>query len=270
MSRRTARSRTTTDPRISRRRVAVARSKRRKVAASAATVAAVAAIAWAALASPLLAVDEVRLVGGKHTSAVDIAAAAGLDPGDNLLLISTDRIEDAAETLPWVRRAEVHRVLPGTVRVRITERVPAFVLSLGATRWTLDVYGHILTTGVARKGLPVLGGVDTGDVEVGGRLAVPELLDALSAFRSLPAGVRSEVSAVIAPTSERISFSLADGMLIRFGAAESLDAKHEVLTALLRELRRENRVVAYVDVRVPTNPAVAPVGVPVPQPTPTR
>jgi cell division protein FtsQ len=215
-------------------------------------------------------VDEVRLIGGKHTTADEVAAAADLDSDDNLLLISTDRIEDAAEALPWVRHAEVHRVLPGTVRVRITERVPAFVLSLGATRWTLDAFGYILTTGVASKGLPVLGGVDTRDVEVGGRLAVAELLDALTAFRSLPARVRSEVTAVIAPTRERITFSLADGMLIRFGAAESLAAKHEVLTALLSELRREKRVVAYIDVRVPTNPAVAPVGVPVATPTPSR
>jgi cell division protein FtsQ len=268
MSGRTGRSRTATDPRISRRRIAVARTKRRKVAATAATITAVVAVGWAGLASPLLAVDEVRVIGGKHTTGDQVAAVADLDPGDNLLLISTDRIARAAETLPWVRRAEVHRVLPGTVRVRITERVPALVLSVGAARWTLDATGHVITTGIARKGLSVLGGADAGDVEVGERLEVTELLDALTAFRSLPARVRSDVTAVIAPSSERISFSLESGMLIRFGAAESLAAKREVLTALLGELRRENRAVAYIDVRVPTNPAVAPAGVPAPEPTP--
>jgi cell division protein FtsQ len=258
MTERSSRSRVATDPRISRRRVAVARSKRRKIAAGAATLVALGVSAWAALASPLLAVDEVRVVGGAHTSASEIATAAGLDADDNLLLISTDRIADAAETLPWVKRAEVDRMLPGTVRVRITERVPALILSLGATRWTLDTRGHILTTGAARRGLPILGGVDTGDVEVGARLEVPELLDALQAFRSLRERVRSEVTAVIAPSPERISFSLADGTLIRFGAAENLRAKNEVLSALLGELRQEHRTVAYIDVRVPTNPAIAP------------
>lgn len=269
MSKRGARARVATDPRISRRRVAVARSKRRKVAALAATVAAVAAVGWAALASPLLAVDEVRVVGAEHTTADQIAEAAGLDPEDNLLLISTDRIARAAEELPWVKRAEVDRMLPGTVRVRVTERVPALILSLGSTRWTVDARGHVLTTGAARRGLPLLGGADSGDVEVGERLEAPELRAALEAFRSLRPRVRSDVSAVIAPSAERISFSLDDGTLIRFGAAESLRAKNEVLKALLAELRREKRTVAYIDVRVPTSPAVAPAGAALPAPTPT-
>jgi cell division septal protein FtsQ len=70
--------------------------------------------------------------------------------------------------------------------------------------------------------------------------------------------VRDEIVAVVAPSFERISFSLADGTLIRFGAAERLDAKNEVLNALLKRLKEQGRSAAYIDVRVPTSPAVAP------------
>jgi len=259
--------RVTTDPRISRRRVAVARSKRRRIAGVGATLAALGVTGWAALASPLLAVDEVRIVGAEHTTADQVAQAAGLDSDDNLLLISTDSIAAAAETLPWVKRAEVDRMLPGIVRVRVKERVPALILSLGATRWTIDARGYVLTTGAARRGLPVLGGADSGDVEVGARLENPELLDALTAFRSLRRNLRADVTAVIAPSPERISFSLDGGTIVRFGAAENLKAKNAVLTALLTELKREQRSVAYIDVRVPTNPAVAPVAAPSPAAT---
>ena len=247
-----------TDPRISRRRRAVAKAKTKRLAAAGAAVVTLGVIAWTAFASPLLAIDEIKVVGAQHTTSEDVARAARLERGDNLLLISTGAIAEAAETLPWVKAAEVDRIMPGTVRVRITERVPAMVLSVGAARWTIDASGHVLAVGAVERDLAVISAAEVGDVEVGRLLSEPELVDALRAYRSLSRSVRRQIAGVIAPTSERISFSMADGTLIRFGAAERLDAKNEVLDALLADLRREKRVVAYIDVRVPTSPAVAP------------
>ncbi|MDQ3963048.1 MAG: FtsQ-type POTRA domain-containing protein [Actinomycetota bacterium] len=256
-------ARSQTDPRISRRRKAVARSRTRRIAGTVSAIVALGAVGWAAFASPLLAVDEVKVVGAEHTTAADIAQAAGLDTSDNLLLVSTEAIARAAETLPWVKTADVERILPGTVRVRVTERVPAMVLSIGAARWTIDVRGRVLAVGESetardRGTLPVLSGAETGDVEVGGSVSAPELVDALKAYRSLDRSLRRRVVGIVAPSLERITFSLADGTLIRFGAAERLRAKNEVLSALLEEVAREGRAIAYIDVRVPTSPAIAP------------
>lgn len=250
--------RVVTDPRISRRRRAVARSKRKRIAMGFGCVAALGALGWVALASPLLAVDEVKVLGGEHTTSEEVARVAGLGSDDNLLLLSTTRVEERAETLPWVKDAEVDRMLPGTVRVRVVERVPAMVVSLGAARWTIDASGHVLDSGAVADDLPILGGADTGDIEIGAQLTTPEIQDALIAFRSLSGRLRRDIVAVVAPTFERISFSLQDGTLIRFGAAERLQAKNEVLEALLARLKEQGRSAAYIDVRVPTSPAVAP------------
>lgn len=262
--------RVATDPRISRRRRAVARSKRRRILTVLGSTVALGGLAWVALASPLLAVDEVKVVGAEHTTAEDVTVAAGLGPDDNLLLLSTSEVEQKTETLPWVRSAEVDRMLPGIVRVRIVERVPAMVVSLGAARWTIDARGYVLDSGVVGEGLPILGGAETGDIEVGAQLTTPEIQDALKAFRSMSKKLRSKIVAVVAPSFERISFSLSDGTLIRFGAAERLEAKNQVLDALLAKLRQQGRSAAYIDVRVPTSPAVAPrTSVVTPQVTPS-
>jgi len=265
--------RVATDPRISRRRRAVARSKRRRVMTWLGSIAALGALGWVALGSPLLAVDEVRVVGGEHTTSEDVALAAGLGPDDNLLLLSTADVAAKAETLPWVRSAEVDRMLPGTVRVRVTERVPAMVVALGAARWTIDARGFVLDSGAVNAKLPILGGAETGDIEIGAQLTTPEIQHALKAFRSMSKKLRAKIIAVVAPSFERISFSLADGTLIRFGAAEKLAAKNQVLNALLAKLAQQNKSAAYIDVRVPTSPAVAPrtsVAVdPAPTPAPT-
>lgn len=250
--------RVATDPRISRRRRAVARSKKRRLMTASLAVVTVAAGAWAALASPLLAVDEVKVIGGKHTRVEDVTHVTGLGPDDNLLLLSTARVEQLTESLPWVREARADRILPGTVRVRVSERVPAMIVSIGAAQWTIDAHGKVLEAGAISDDLPVLGGAETGDIEAGTTLETPEVRDALTAFRSMSKKLQRRIVAVVAPSFERISFSLDDGTLIRFGAAEKLRAKNQVLNALLTKLESQKRSAAYIDVRVPTSPAVSP------------
>lgn len=250
--------RVSTDPRISRRRKAVARSKRRRMWIGITATLAVGASVWGMFWSPLLTVRDVKVVGGKHTAPADVAQVAGLDDdGQNLLLLATAHVEERVETLPWVAEADIDRMLPGTVRVKLVERVPALVLSLGAARWTVDADGHVLASGAVGKKLPVLAGVEVGTVAPGGKLQTEEARAALEVMRTLPRAVRRQVAGIFAPTIERITLSLRTGTAIRYGAAEDMGAKNEVLKALLARLESEGRRAAYIDVRVPTSPAVS-------------
>ena len=246
-----------TDPRISRRRKAVARSKRKRYLTGGALLLGTLTLIYVMFWSPLLSVREVRILGARHTSSNEVAAAAGLDGSDNLLRVSTASIAERAERLPWVRSAEVDRMLPGTVRVRVVERRPTLVLVVDGHRWTVAADGMVLSEGEAAKGLPVLAGVEVGGVEPGDSLRTEESVDALKAYRSLPPALERRVAGVFAPTRERITFSLAEGTVVRFGAAEHLAAKTEVLRKLLARIASQGRVAAYVDVRVPTSPAVS-------------
>jgi cell division protein FtsQ len=246
-----------TDPRIRRRRHAVARSKRRRWAVVAASIAGVAVCIWAAFFSPLLAVRHVRILGGEHTRAADVAAAAGLTTKDNLLLVSTSEIATHAESLPWVRDAEVSRKLPGTVVVRITERRPAMLLALSDARWLIDRDGHVLDDATGGAGLPILSGFDPGEVAPGDELVLPQARAAMRVWRSLPDGLASHVVALFAPTPQRISLSLDTETTVRYGSATGAAAKNAVLKALLARIGNDGQAPAYIDVRVPENPAIS-------------
>jgi cell division protein FtsQ len=244
----------------------VVRSKRRKAVATGAGVVVVAGLVWLAFFSPLLEVERVVVVGGRHVSAEDVAAVAGLDR-DNLLLLSTERVAQKVRRLPWVRGARVTRRLPDTVRVRVTERRPAMVLSTTRGRWTLDRAGRVLGRGVAERRLPVLGGVQVARLSPGHILSDAEVQAALDVWRSLPRVLRARVAGVFASSLERIALSLDDDVVVRYGAAESMAAKNSVLRAVLARVRAEGRSVGYIDVRVPGSPAISAAGVsPLPAP----
>jgi cell division protein FtsQ len=252
-----AAARVSTDPRFTRRRRAVERSKRRRNLVRFSLAATGLFAAWAAFFSPLLAVDDVRIVGARHTTAAEAAAVAEIDGEDNLLLVSTSEVAAKVRTLPWVKAARVDRMLPGTVRIRVEERRPAMVLSLGAAKWTIDRRGRVLTAGEAARGLPVLAGVQVSTVRPGLSLRTGEARAALSAWRSLPPALEDQVVAIFAPTIERLTFSLAAGTQVRYGAAEHMRAKNEVVRVLLARTQSEGEPAAYIDVRVPSNPALA-------------
>jgi cell division protein FtsQ len=250
-------ARVRTDPRLSRRRRAVERWRRRRLYGRLALVASLAVVLYAAFWSPLLHVRAIKVVGGRHTTAADVAAAAALDSSDNLLLLSTREVAARAADLPWVKNARVERKLPGTVKVTVEERRPAVVLSVAARRWTLDARGRVLERGATSTSLPVLTTTEGAELRPGSRVVDGPASAALAALRSLSRPLRRSVLAAFAPTRERISFSLESGLVVRFGAAERLQAKDRVLRAVLRQLHAEGASATYVDVRVPESPAVS-------------
>lgn len=250
-------TRVQTDPRISRRRKAVSRSKRKRFLVGTIGIALLTAAVGTMFWSPVFLVDEVQVAGAEHVSTAEVIEAAGvMGTEQNLLLLPTQEVTERVRALPWVEDAIVERMLPGTVRVRIVEREPAMTLSIGAAYWTIDVDGYVVSDGRIDDGLPVLSELEVGSVEPGVRLQTQEARDALAAYAALPRGIRKRVAGVSAPSPERISFTLDDGMELRIGSGRQMQAKAEVLKALLARLRAEGTTAAYLDVRVPTSPAI--------------
>lgn len=252
-----ARDRIRTDPRLRQRRVEVERTRRRRILGVLVTLAVAGVFVWGAFFSPLLVVQEVRLVGSGHTTEREVLAAIGV-AGDNLLLVSADELEEQVQRLPWVARAKVDRILPDTVRVKIRERRAAMVIDSVRGSWTVDGTGRVLQRGHAGDRLPVLEAAVTGSLVPGESVTAEGAVAVLEVWRSLPPRIRTDVVAIFAPTAERISFSLADRTLVRYGGARLLTSKKRVLLSLLTRLSQQGRAAAYIDVRVPSNPAIAP------------
>lgn len=258
-----------TDPRISRRRRAVERGKKRRIIVWLVALTLMIAAVWGAFWSPLLDVARVDVVGARHTDAADVRGAADVG-GHNLLLLSTGDVAAAVESLPWVSDADVQRRLPDSVRVKIEERRAAMVVTVAAGTWTIDGSGHVLEEGAVSRRLPTLTGAVIPAPDAGETLDGPEIRAALTVWRSLPRKIKSKVASVVAPSKVRIALILRDGTMIRYGGADRLKAKNEVVAALLRRLDAEGRSATYIDVSVPASPAVGPApATALPEPTPT-
>lgn len=202
------------------------------------------ACAVAVVASPLLDVEEVRVVGTQRLPAAQVLAAAEVGRGGPIALVDTDEVGRRVGALPYVRTARVRRDWPARVVIEVRERVPALAVPAPGGVALYDADGVRL--GGARsvpRGVPLL--------RVAGGRPAPALVKAVVAVvRSIPPQVRSDVLGYSATSPDDVTFALRGGREVAWGGADDGVAKADVLVALLR------RPGTRYDVRAPGAPAV--------------
>jgi len=142
--------------------------------------------------SERFAITSIEVEGTTHLTAAEIRAALPVKLGDNVFATNLGRVADAARATPWVATADVHRVLPHTLVVEITEHAPVAVVDLGEL-YLVDASGHPfkraqLETGDG-AGLPVITGIDRATFETAPAptaATIPAALGALATWRQEP------------------------------------------------------------------------------------
>lgn len=204
----------------------------------------------------VMKVEEVRVTGIRSLSARDVVRASGVRTGERILWLRLTGAERSIERIPAVENAVAERSLPGTVVIRVQERVPIARLD-GARELVVDAHGVVFP---AREPVaPVLYGWK-GNAREGTRVDVRarRVLDAIPRF---PSSIRSDVRKIaVAPS---VVITLLGGTQVRFGSINDLEAKAQVAEAILEKER--GHPVEYVDVRSPS----VPVAKRRPPPTPT-
>ncbi|WP_417450496.1 cell division protein FtsQ/DivIB [Kordiimonas sp.] len=89
--------------------------------------------------------DDLELAGLVRTNRSDVLAALDVDKGVPLLSIDLERIRAQLELLPWVQKAEVTRILPGKLKVKLQEREPFALWQQDGQVRLIDDTGHIIT-----------------------------------------------------------------------------------------------------------------------------
>lgn len=113
------------------------------------------------LASSLgFGVEQVALSGHRFTADADLFAALDLDRTRSLVSFDPAATRARFERLPWVQSAEITRVWPGQLNVRVTERAPFAIWEQGTDAYLIDAGGRVLgpVSPAANLELPRLAG----------------------------------------------------------------------------------------------------------------
>jgi hypothetical protein len=199
---------------------------------------------------------------------------AGVKPGANLLALELADVKRNLEYVPFIATASIERVLPNTLRLRVTEREPVAQVNLPRPRVTggvelvayrLDAGGYVMPVLDARQRstplfqaedpLPVIAGVNPHDLQPGRRIEAPAAQAALrliQAFEHSPMVGLVELRRVDVSAPETLQVTTGQGSEITFGL---LDFERQLLR--WREIHdagvRMQRAVATLDLAVTNN-----------------
>ncbi len=250
------------DPRLLERRLEVRRRqgrRRLRIATSVTAAVSLALIGWGVLRSPVLDVDEVRLVGlpGQRTSSDDVVMASAT-LGRPLVEVRESAVARRVERLPWVATAVVRRRWPATVEVTITERSPVALVEApsGGARLLVDADGRVLATTRGQERLPLV--VTAGSARPGQRLpaAARPLVAVAAGIRPALGAHLTAVSAADEPGT--VELRLRTGGVAHLGPADEIGPKLAAVEAVLAQVDLTG--LAVLDVRVPTSPVLTRTG----------
>lgn len=164
--------------------------------------------------SPRFAISSIEVRGNHQLARAAVAELLPVHLGDNMFASDTASLERALATSPWISRAEVHRELPRTLVVTITERTAAAVVDLGGL-YLVDAEGQPFKRAAVEAGegdgLPVITGIERlafrADPAATTKLIRSALAAAATWRSSAPAGAR--------PALAEISFDVFRGLTVR-------------------------------------------------------
>ena len=188
------------------------------------------------------AVRTIELVGVKHTPKDALERATQRYVGLNLFQIDIDRVQRDLSGLGWVRRIDIEKQVPDTLRIKITERVPVALVRMNDRLRYVDDEGAAfadLSPRVGDDDLPLI--ADAQGAELARSVAL------LMALKARDRELYSRISEVW-PIPPR-GFALFDRQLgaVVYANAEDISAKYRNLYAVLRAENHPR--IEYADLR---------------------
>ncbi len=197
---------------------------------------------WRELSSAeWLRVRSVRFSGLVHASEEDLLGLSPVRAGDHLLFSDLDAMQRALVRHPWVRAVEVHRTLPPSIRVSVSERTAVALVDLGGT-YLVDAEGEVFKRAAPGDGLdlPFVTGLTREEFSGGRGTRDPSLGRALALIMAWPGGDRTRLSEVHVEGDDFTVYIGEEGAQVRLGSGD-LPAKLARLEKVLGALRAEGK-----------------------------
>lgn len=196
---------------------------------------------WVVGFSQALAVTNVKVSGTTSLTPEAVTRAAAVPMGTPMVRLDLKPISERVAALPQVAKVDVVRSWPNTVEIKLTERVPVFVVRQGEQQqWLVDAGGlAYLAVADVPKGMMVAEVADHTDAKL--------LADVAVVVAALTPELR--ISVVKAQTRDSITLAMGDGRTVVWGGAADSPLKAKVATQLLAAVQA-----SVYDVSAPGRP----------------
>ena len=203
----------------------------------------------AAMYTPMLAVETIRITGTDRLKVSELQAALKSQLGTPLPMVNSDKIAEELKPFALIESYAITSRPPHSLVIRITERSPIALVAVGGTNYLYDPAGVRIGKVSSSDEYPTIS--INGDPATSAEYAL-----AIDVLLALPASLLPRVYSIDAKTKDNVTMQLRGnaGQRIVWGDSSKSALKSKVLAALIRNYKKSDRVT--FDVSSPTAPVV--------------
>jgi POTRA domain, FtsQ-type len=199
---------------------------------------------------------------------------SGVELGQNLLALDLAWVKRNLELVPAVQSVSVERILPGTLRLGVTERRPVAQIQVPEPRagggielvvFEVDADGYVMLpldprqravpSNAADNQLPVISGIYVSDLQPGRKLESVQAhaaLEWIAAFQSSPMAGLVELKRIDVSSPEVLTVTTGQGSEITF-SLDDFDRQLSRWQAVYQWGFRMNKIIATLDLAISNN-----------------
>ena len=206
--------------------------------------------------SDLFHVNNVQINGVSHLTSQEITEIAAVPADSTLLRLDAAGIKQRLEDNAWVQSATIHRSLPDTIVIDVTERTPGAVVRINDKQtWVISTDCSWLSAATEDDW-----NNDMRIIDVSNSIAQPVsgsectdggIKNALAILDGISDDLKSQIQSISAESSIKTSLNLKNGITVAFGDSSSIQLKEAAINELLSQYAGK---ISYINVRVPASP----------------
>lgn len=187
-----------------------------------------------------LKLENIYIAGHRRYPTHELLEQLKLQYGMPILAISLTEVKSQLESLSWIATAEVDRILPATLHIRIKERIPIAVWQSNKKLALLDQYGDVInTTEIWRySDLPIVVGGEA-------RFHFQALYEALAPFPTL----WKDFKIATRVGERRWNLKFKEGVEVKL-PEQGFENAIKLLAELADQGKLFDNNIAYVDLRI--------------------
>ena len=186
------------------------------------------------------AINNVKVSGNAETSEIDILEKIGLDGTTSLMALDAAATREALKTLPWILDAEVRKVYPDTIEIKLREKDAFGIWQHGKELALIERDGKPIATLRDNKfaHLPLFVGQDAGT-------GADEIMHDLDRWPQ----VKARVKALMRVAGRRWDIKLDNGVVIKLPERD-MDRAMSELSEFDRTEQVLERDIVAIDLRL--------------------
>ncbi len=151
------------------------------------------------LLSPFFNIKNITIIGNEKITQETIISLSEIKLEQNTFKISKSKVEQAIKANSYIDSVKVKRKLPDGIEIQVTERKPAYMLTLGNAYVYMNKQGYLLEISQEKLDLPIITGILTSEdqLQEGSRLCTEDLQKLSSVIQIMDSANNNDMGKLI-------------------------------------------------------------------------